>query len=240
MLPINLYIIIPALNEQASIGKVLAAINQTRQAIQPVLLLETVVVDNGSTDQTAAIATQHGAKVLYQPQRGYGNACLCAIDYLKQKKAPDVPHIVMFLDADFSDNPAEMPQLLQPIINQNYDLVIGTRTQLPLPKGAMTPPQRFGNWLSGKLLHLLYGVHFTDLGPFRAIKWQQLLALNMTDKTYGWTVEMQAKAAKQKLRCTEIAVTYRPRYGGTSKVSGTLRGTFLAGYKILFTIFKNL
>jgi hypothetical protein len=104
----------------------------------------------------------------------------------------------------------------------------------------MTPPQRFGNWLSGKLLHLLYGVHFTDLGPFRAIKWQQLLTLNMTDKTYGWTVEMQAKAAKKKLRCTEVAVSYRPRYGGTSKVSGTLRGTFLAGYKILFTIFKNL
>ena len=235
-----LYIIIPALNEQESIGKVLAALHQTRQAIQPHTIAEVIVVDNGSTDQTAAIAAQHNATVLSQPIRGYGNACLCAIAYLRQKTAPQIPNVVVFLDADFSDNPAEMPNLLQPIVAQNYDLVIGTRTQLPLPKGAMTLAQRFGNWLSGVLLSNLYGVHFTDLGPFRAITWQALLALNMTDKTYGWTVEMQAKAAQKKLRCTEVVVSYRPRYGGKSKVSGTIKGTFLAGYKILLTIFKNM
>ncbi len=239
MSPINLYIIIPALNEQASIGKVLAAINQTCQAIQPVLLLETVVADNGSTDQTAAIATQHGAKVLYQPKRGYGNACLCAIDYLKQKKAPDVPHIVVFLDADFSDNPAEMPQLLQPIINQNYDLVIGSRALGNRQQGSMTPQQIFGNWLATNLLRWFYGVKFTDLGPFRAIKFDKLLALQMKDTTYGWTVEMQLKAAKMRFQITEIPVNYRRRVG-FSKISGTIKGTVLAGYKIITTIFKYL
>jgi hypothetical protein len=147
------------------------------------------------------------------------------------------PDIVVFIDADHSDYPEEMPLLVEPIIKNKVDMVIGSRALGNKEKGSMTPQQIFGNWLATRLLRLIYNVHFTDLGPFRAIRYSALLALDMQDKTYGWTVEMQVKAAKQKLKVKEIPVRYRKRIGH-SKISGTIKGTILAGYKILYTIFK--
>ena len=219
-------VIIPALNEEASIGKVL-------QDIPMAIVAEVVVVDNGSRDRTAEVARAQGATVLQEPERGYGAACLKGMAYLQE--AP--PDILVFLDADYSDYPEQLPELLRPILEANMDMVIGSRALGQRAKGSMTAPQRFGNWLSAHLLRLLYGAHFTDLGPFRAIRWDKLMELNMQDRNYGWTVEMQVKAARKKMRFTEVPVNYRMRIG-TSKVSGTLRGVIGAGYKILFTIFK--
>jgi len=230
-MPTRVHVIIPALNEAEAIASVLHDIPTS-------LVQEIIVVDNGSTDNTAAIAQQAGATVLSQPNRGYGNACLKGMAYIQQKPLHEQPEIVVFLDADYSDDPTEMPQILAPIVQDNYDMVIGSRAIGERQRGAMTIPQLFGNWLATRLLKGLYNISFTDLGPFRAIKWQKLLALNMVDKNFGWTVEMQAKAAKAQLRCTEIPVKYRRRGGGKSKVSGTIKGTFLAGYKILYTIWK--
>jgi len=159
------------------------------------------------------------------------------MDYIKNKPTP--PEVVVFLDADYSDYPQEMKLLLQPINDQNMDMVIGSRALGNREKGAMTPQQIFGNWLATFLMKLFYGVHYTDLGPFRAIQYNSLMALNMKDKTYGWTVEMQLKAAKQKMKTCEVAVNYRNRIG-FSKVSGTIKGTIGAGYKIITTIFKYL
>lgn len=226
-------VIIPAYNEAEAIGKVLAAIPKS-------LVREVIVCNNNSTDNTAEIATKHGATVLLQPEMGYGNACLKGIEYLEQKPKNAQPDIVVFIDADYSDFPTEMPMLVQPIIGQNMDMVIGSRALGNLEAGAMTIPQRFGNWLATNLIKIFYNYHFTDLGPFRAIRYSALIDMNMEDKTFGWTVEMQVKAAKMKLKTTEIATSYRCRAGGKSKVSGTVRGTILAGYKILWTIFKLL
>jgi glycosyltransferase involved in cell wall biosynthesis len=198
-----------------------------------------VVCDNGSTDRTAAVAREAGAVVVSQPARGYGNACLAGIEYLKNLPEAEQPEIVVFLDGDYSDYPEDLPEVAGPILKDGKDLVIGSRLLGDLPPGSMTVPQRFGNWLSGRLIHLLYGVRFTDLGPFRAIRWQQLPALDMQDRNYGWTVEMQVKAAKQGLLCAEVPVRYRPRIAGKSKVSGTIKGTFKAGWKILWVIFKE-
>jgi glycosyltransferase involved in cell wall biosynthesis len=196
-----------------------------------------IVVDNGSIDLTAKIAKEAGAIVLHQPERGYGAACLLGMDWLaKQELKSD---IVCFLDADYSDFPEELSLLTAPIIAGNADLVIGSRALGKAEKGAMQPQQIFGNWLATRLLNLFYSVRFTDLGPFRAISYQSLLAINMKDRNYGWTVEMQLKAAKNKMRCMEIPVSYRNRIG-TSKVSGTIKGSVLAGYKILYTIFRYL
>lgn len=225
-------VIIHAYNEERSIAKVLRAIPAS-------YVDDVLVVNNNSSDNTAAAAAQAGARVLEEPRPGYGSACLKGIAYAAAKPAATRPDIIVFLDGDFSDYPEEMPKLVQPIVAGQAEMVIGSRALGKREAGAMLPQQIFGNWLATTLLRWLYKAHFTDLGPFRAIRLDTLLALNMRDRTYGWTVEMQAKAAKQKIRYTEVPVTYRKRIG-TSKVSGTVKGTVLAGYKIIWTIFKYL
>lgn len=225
-------VIIPAYNEESSIGLVL-------RDIPAHLVREVLVCNNASTDQTAAVAERAGAKVLFQEQKGYGSACLKGIEYLKDKPETEQPEIVVFLDGDYSDHPEEMPHLVAPILEKDYDLVIGSRALGDLQRGAMMPQQIFGNWLATNLIRLFYRYEFTDLGPFRAIKFNKLMDLQMQDPDFGWTVEMQVKAAKMRLRCKEVPVSYRRRVG-VSKVSGTLRGTLLAGHKILWTIFKLL
>jgi glycosyltransferase involved in cell wall biosynthesis len=226
----NICVIIPAYNEENSIGNVLRDIPKEK-------IREIVVVNNNSTDNTAKKAIENGAKVLLETKQGYGAACLKGIEYFKNQ--PNPPEIIVFLDADYSDFPEEIEQLIAPIINNNADLVIGSRALGNKENGSMTIPQIFGNWLATKLLYIFYNVKFTDLGPFRAISWERLLALEMQDKTYGWTVEMQLKAAKLKMRCIEVPVNYRKRIG-VSKISGTVKGTILAGYKIITTIFKYI
>jgi glycosyltransferase involved in cell wall biosynthesis len=220
-------VVIPALNEEKSIGQVLAAIPEG-------WVRQVVVVDNGSTDQTAAIATEQGAQVVFEPQKGYGAACLAGLRYLSD--AP--PHIVTFLDADFSDRPEELPRLIEPIVEDSVDLVIGSRTIGEAEPGALLPQAVFGNKLACSLVEWLYGYRFSDLGPFRAIRWSSLEALGMADEDFGWTVEMQVKAAKMHLSAVEVPVSYRRRIG-VSKITGTLKGTVLAGHKILYTIFRE-
>ncbi|MBT8221074.1 MAG: glycosyltransferase family 2 protein [Bacteroidia bacterium] len=223
-------VIIPAYNEESSIGKVVLDIPKE-------LVRDIIVCNNNSTDQTRQNAQMAGAHVVDQPIPGYGNACLKGMEYICEKK--DKPDIVVFIDGDYSDHPEEMPNLIHPIIESDYDLVIGSRALGNLEKGAMMPQQIFGNWLATTLIRLFYRYEFTDLGPFRAIKYSKLLEIDMQDRDFGWTVEMQVKAAKNKLKCTEVPVNYRKRIG-ISKVSGTIKGTFLAGHKILWTIFKLL
>lgn len=223
----NIYVIIPAYNEEQSIGKVVEAIPKD-------LVKEVVVVSNASTDQTIEVATKAGATAIEEMQKGYGAACLKGIGYIADKGDAD---IIVFLDGDFSDYPEEMPLLVDPIIKEGYDMVIGSRALGEREGGAMMPQQIFGNWLATTLIRLLYSYEFTDLGPFRAIRYDKLVEINMQDEDFGWTVEMQVKAAKLKLKCTEVAVNYRKRIG-VSKVTGTIKGTVMAGYKILWTIFK--
>ncbi len=223
-------VIIPAFNEENSVGNVVNDIPKG-------LIREIIVVNNNSTDKTAMNATTAGATVLEEKNMGYGNACLKGIDYINSKEIK--PAIVVFLDADYSDYPEEMVDVIKPIIEQDKEMVIGSRALGNLEKGSMTPQQVFGNWLATFLLKLFYGVKYTDLGPFRAIKYNSLIALGMKDKTYGWTVEMQVKAAKRKMSSCEVPVNYRKRIG-FSKVSGTVKGTIGAGYKIITTIFKYL
>lgn len=220
-------VIIPAFNEQDSIANVIQDI--------PSLVEEVIVVSNNSTDLTEVNAKHAGATVLTENRKGYGYACLKGMDYIsKQKSKPD---IIVFLDGDYSDYPEELTKIIAPIIEDNIDLVIGSRVKELREDGAMTPQQIFGNWLATKLMSIFFNAKFTDLGPFRAIKYEKLLALNMVDKTYGWTVEMQLKALKQKLSYTEVPVNYRNRIG-VSKVSGTIKGSIFAGIKILSWIFK--
>ncbi len=220
-------VIIPAYNEANSIGKVIAEI--------PEIVDEIIVVNNNSTDQTVAEAQKAGATVLTENKRGYGYACLKGINYINsQSKKPD---IIVFIDGDYSDYPEELTKVVAPIIEQDIDLVIGARTKQLREKNAMTPQQVFGNWLATFLMRIIFNAKFTDLGPFRAIKYNKLLALNMTDKTYGWTVEMQLKALRQKYAYTEVPVRYKKRIG-VSKVSGTIKGTIFAAVKILGWIFK--
>jgi glycosyltransferase involved in cell wall biosynthesis len=223
-------VIIPAFNEENAIGNVLDEI--PRQLIEKI-----VVVNNNSTDKTAEVALKHGATVLDEKRPGYGRACLMGIDYFKNQSIQ--PEIIVFLDGDYSDFPEEIGKLIQPILDKKADMVIGSRALGNRELGSMTIPQIFGNWLATRLISLFYNVKFTDLGPFRVITWEALMALNMQDKTYGWTVEMQVKAAKMGLKSVEIPVNYRNRIG-VSKVSGTVKGTILAGYKILTTIFKYI
>lgn len=223
-------VIIPAFNEENGIGEVIREIPKN-------LISEIIVINNASTDNTEQIAIEAGAIVLRELVPGYGRACLKGIEYLKQTQP--VPDVVVFLDADHSDYPEEIPELLKPITQGNADLVIGSRALGIKEDGSMTPQQIFGNWLATRLLKLFYGVKFTDLGPFRAIHFSKLIELEMQDKTYGWTVEMQLKAAKKGFQCVEVPVRYRKRIG-FSKISGTVKGTIMAGYKILATIFKYL
>ena len=223
-------VVIPAYNEEASISLVLNDIPDS-------LVREVIVCNNASTDRTREVAIQSGATVLDQPKKGYGSACLKGLEYIAQKDIK--PDIVVFLDADYSDHPEEMSEVVRPILDEGQDMVIGSRALGNMEEGAMMPQQIFGNWLATNLIRLIYKYHFTDLGPFRAIKYDRLCDLEMKDPDFGWTVEMQVKAAKQGFRCTEVPVSYRKRIG-VSKVSGTIRGTILAGHKILWTIFKLL
>lgn len=227
---LSILVIIPAFNEENSVGNVV-------RDIPAQLVDEVVVVNNNSNDKTALEAARAGATVLNEPIQGYGRACLRGIAYARNRQQK--PDLVVFLDADYSDYPGEMQALVAPILSGNMDMVIGSRALGNRERGSMTPQQVVGNWLATTLLRWLYGVRYTDLGPFRAIRFDSLLALDMQDKTYGWTVEMQLKAAKQGLRITEIPVSYRKRIG-FSKISGTIKGTILAGYKIITTIFKYL
>ncbi|PIQ47703.1 MAG: UDP-glucose--dolichyl-phosphate glucosyltransferase [Cytophagales bacterium CG12_big_fil_rev_8_21_14_0_65_40_12] len=223
-------VVIPAYNEEQSIGHVINDIPKEWVA-------EIVVVNNGSKDKTAVVAAANGATVLNQPKPGYGNACLMGIDYLKNSATP--PDILVFMDGDYSDYPEQLPEVIQPILDGKADFVIGSRALGNRENGSMTFPQIFGNWLATSMMRWFYGIRFTDLGPFRAIRFNDLIKIDMKDKTFGWTVEMQLKAAKHKLRSTEVPVNYKKRIG-VSKVSGTVKGTVLAGYKIIFTIFKYL
>ena len=221
-------VIIPVYSEEDSIGKVISEIPDT-------IVRNVVVCNNGSKDRTASVAESHGAIVVHQPEKGYGNACLKGMDYIANLEIK--PDIIVFLDGDYSDYPSEMVDLIKPIVTENVDMVIGSRALGEMQSGAMMPQQIFGNWLATTLIRIIYSYEFTDLGPFRAIKYPVLMDMQMEDKTFGWTVEMQVKAAKMKLKTTEVAVRYRKRIG-KSKVSGTIKGTILAGHKILWTIFK--
>lgn len=223
--------LIPAWNEEKSLPLVINGLPAN-------WIKKVVVCDNGSTDQTAEVAKEAGAVVIHQPERGYGNACLAGMRYLNQLPSSEQPEIVVFIDGDFSDYPEELPKVVAPILKDEMDLVIGSRMLGGMDADAMTIPQRFGNWLAPALIHLIYGYRFSDLGPFRAIRWEALKALQMADRDYGWTVEMQVKAAKMRLSCTEVPVQYRKRAAGQSKVSGTIKGTVLAGWKIITTILK--
>ncbi|SDD42523.1 Glycosyltransferase involved in cell wall bisynthesis [Algoriphagus faecimaris] len=220
-------VIIPAYNEEESIPKVLAEI--------PDFVRNIVVANNNSSDNTASVAEKSGAVVVFEPQKGYGMACLTAMDWIRKQETP--PEIIVFLDGDYSDFPEQMRDLIDPIIHDDVDMVIGSRSLGERASGSMTPPQIFGNWLATSLMKHIQGAHFTDLGPFRAIKWDKLLALEMKDENFGWTIEMQIKAHKAGLSYVEVPVNYRKRIG-VSKVSGTVKGVIGAGYKIILTIFR--
>jgi glycosyltransferase involved in cell wall biosynthesis len=220
-------VIIPAYNEENSVGLVV-------QQIPKAGILEVVVVNNNSNDNTVLSAQNAGALVLTEKKQGYGHACLKGISHIKKMK--ELPQYVVFIDADYSDYPEQLPLLVKPL-EEGYDMVIGSRALGKREKGSMMPQQLFGNWLATSIIKLLYGFQYTDLGPFRAIRYDKLLQLDMQDTTYGWTVEMQIKALKHKLKIKEVPVDYKKRIGH-SKISGTIKGTIMAGYKIIFTIFK--
>lgn len=220
-------VIIPAFNEEESLPSVIKDI--------PSFVDEIIVTNNGSTDNTFEVAKRCGATVLKESEKGYGAACLKAIDYIKDKSYD----IVVFLDGDYSDYPEEMQLIVDPILKDDVDLVIGSRMIGKREKGAMLPQALFGNWLSAFLIKLFWKYKFTDLGPFRAIKYSSLFKLNMQDRNFGWTVEMQIKAAKLKMKTVEVPVSYRKRIG-KSKVTGTIRGTVKASVKILYLIFASV
>lgn len=225
----HVYVIIPVLNEEDSIGLVLGDLPKVASVF---------VVDNGSTDNSIQVAQQAGAIVVKEPQRGYGKACLTGIDHVS--RAIENNHaqtIITFIDGDYSDHPNEIIDLIRPIAEDGFDFVIGSRATGTREKGAMHFQALFGNWLACTLMWLFWGKKFTDLGPFRAIRYESLESLQMVDQNFGWTIEMQIKAVQKGLRIKEIPVSYRCRIG-VSKISGTISGTIKAGYKILYTIFK--
>lgn len=218
-------VVIPALNEAESIGAVLAALPAN-------LVDEVIVVDNGSTDGTGVRALAAGARVVREARRGYGYACAAGV-------AATQADIVVFLDADLSDFPEEIEALLAPLVAGQADLALGSRLLAgSIPASAMPPQQRFGNWLASRLMQRLYGLSVTDLSPFRAVRRELLLALDMREMTYGWPTEMMVKAARRGYRLVEVPVRYRARYAGRSKVSGTVRGAILAAYFILGTTLR--
>lgn len=223
----RIVVIIPAYNEEESLPKVIKDI--------PGFIDEIIVANNGSTDSTIGVAEKAGATVLTELEKGYGAACLKAIDYIEDKEFD----IVVFIDGDYSDYPEEMKLIIDPILKDNYDLVIGSRMIGKRDEGAMLPQAIFGNWLASFLIRLFWKYKFTDLGPFRAIKYSSLIKLNMQDRNFGWTVEMQIKAAKLKMKTFEVPVSYRKRIG-QSKVTGTIKGTVKASLKILYLIFISL
>jgi glycosyltransferase involved in cell wall biosynthesis len=225
-MPERFALIIPALNEEAVIGA-------TLEALRGAPIEQIIVVDNGSADRTAEVARGSGAEVVSEPRRGYGQACLAGIAALRAEIT-----VVCFMDGDGSDDPSDFPRLLDPIARGDADMVLGSRVLGTREAGALTPQQRFGNAFATSLLRLFHGARQTDLGPFRAIRRDALERLHMSDKNYGWTIEMQIKAARQKLRVKEVPVTYRKRRGGKSKISGTIRGTISAGAKIIWTILR--
>ncbi len=223
-------VLIPALDEERSIPLVLAG-------LPPEWVGEVLVVDNGSTDRTAEVARSLGATVLTEPRRGYGSACLRGLAELAGRPEGP-PEVVVFLDADYSDHPEELPELVRPILEGRHDFVLGSRLAGRRARGAMPPQSVWGNRLACFLMRHHFGAHYTDLGPFRAIRWDALERIGMTDRDYGWTIEMQIKAARLGLRTLEVPVSYRARIG-RSKISGTVRGTILAGSKILLTIARH-
>ena len=220
-------VVIPAFNEEKSIPYVLNDIPNFVNLI--------IVCDNSSTDKTSEIAKNMGAKVVFEEKKGYGNACFKAISYLRNLK--DKPEIVVFIDGDYSDDPKQMKKIVDPIFYEGYDLVLGARTKSLRDKNSMTAHQIFGNWLACFLMRIFFNSRFKDLGPFRAITWDKLMQLDMRDKSFGWTIEMQIKALIKNYKYKEIGVKYKKRIG-KSKISGTLVGSILAGKKILYLIFK--
>lgn len=222
----SIAVLIPALNEEASLPKVLGDI--------PGFVDEVVVVDNGSTDRTAETARHLGATVLHEDRKGYGYPCLRGIEYLKSI----TPDIVVFVDGNYSDHPDEIPLLVRPIVKENYDLVLGSRVLGSPEQGSLRTPVRFGNFLAASLIRLFYGFRYTDLGPFRAIRFEKLLDLDLRDNL-GWTPEMQALAVKRGYRVLEVPVSYR-RGTGRSKITGNIKGIVIVGYRILWVIFKTL
>lgn len=223
----KIVVIIPVLNEEETLSKVLGYIDRD-------LVDEVVVVDNGSTDRTPSIARECGATLLFEPKRGYGYPCLKGIGYFKGKN----PDVVVFLDGNYSDYPEEIVHLVNPIVKEDYDLVVGSRVLGKCEKGALRPPVRFGNLLATTLIRFFYGFRYTDLGPFRAIKFNKLLALDMHDNL-AWTIEMQIKAIIKKYRITEVPVSYRKGWG-KSKFTGDIKGIVVVGYRILWNIIKYL
>ena len=219
-------VIIPVFNEENSIGRVLDDLPQDK-------LKEIIVVNNACTDNTADVARRHGAKVVVEMHRGYGSACLRGISEISNTD------IVVFIDGDYSDYPEELEQLIKPIIENKADFVLGSRMILSESRAALLPQARYGNKLATFLIRIFFGYHYTDLGPFRAIRYESLKQIDIVDKNFGWTVEMQIKAVKHGLRIVEVPVRYRERIGA-SKITGTVSGTFKAGIKIIYTIFKYL
>jgi len=222
-------VVIPALNEEASLPLVLAQLPRP-----PVRRI--VVADNGSTDATAQVAREGGAEVVAAARRGYGSACLAGLAHLRRTGPPD---IVVFVDADYSDHPEELPAVVAPILSDEADLVIGSRVLGRRERGALLPQARAGNLVACLLIRVFYGHRFTDLGPFRAIRWDALERIGMADPDFGWTAEMQVKAVRLGLRCAEVPVSYRRRVG-VSKITGTITGTVRAGYKILWTVARHI